>query len=107
MDSNIDAIDRAKAYENHKRVNEADGSEREKERKFAKALKEKMEDDLRRKKRHRDEVLLDGDDADQETPVESAPEDTVEPAEETESPGSEEDKQGVVDAESGHVDVKA
>ena len=59
MDSPVDNVDFTSPYQGSDQVSPLHRSERDKERKFARALKEKLEEDLeKRKKRHKQDALV-------------------------------------------------
>jgi hypothetical protein len=59
MDSPVDNVDFTSPYQGSDQVSPLHRSERDKERKFARALKEKLEEDLeKRKKRDKQDALV-------------------------------------------------
>ena len=64
MDTQLDSVEHV-PYQSSDRVKPLRESEREKQRKFARALQEKMEEELgkRRRKAQEDELLLEEDDS--------------------------------------------
>ncbi|MBN1211693.1 MAG: hypothetical protein JXA92_03875 [candidate division Zixibacteria bacterium] len=106
MDETYNSLDSINPYLNPDKVTPAHHSERDKDRKFARTLKEKLEEDFekRKKKRKKDALVLHGEDLEEE-PVDEAESSPQEEAREVipDDPGlDDEDKQ-----EPGHIDVKA
>ena len=106
MDETYDSLDSVNPYLDPNKVTPAHHSERDKDRKFARTLKEKLEEDLekRKKKRKKDALVLRRDELEEESPDEtesSPPEETREdiPADRE---LDEEDGQ-----DPGHIDLKA
>ena len=102
MDSPIDHVENTTPYQGSDQVSPAHRSERDKDRKFARALKEKLEEELEKKKKQpkQDSVTL-GD----ETQTEPEPE-QEEPVDTDASPtGTDvEDQQEPAER---HIDLKA
>jgi len=106
MDETYDSLDSVNPYLNPDKVTPTHHSERDKDRKFARTLKEKLEEDLekRKKKRKKDALVLHRDDLEEESPDEA----DGSPQEETREDIP--DDQGLDDddkQESGHIDLKA
>lgn len=54
----LDSVERVESYTTTQRVKRSHQSTEEKEQKFASALKDKMEEEKRRKRKAKDEVIL-------------------------------------------------
>ena len=101
MDSSIDNIDNVHQYRPADEVSPLHRSERDKERKFAKELKEKLEEELdKQKKRHQQDLVVlhefddEPDDSGKEPPDSADTSDRHEPVDESAPPDD-------------HIDVKA
>jgi len=106
MDESFDSVDNINQYVNPDKVKPAHHSERDKDRKFSRALEEKMEEDLekKKKKKKRDTFIHREDPGDEDAPDDREEEERND-VQEPDSDATElnqEDKQN-----SGHVDLKA
>jgi len=106
MDESFDSVDNINEYVNPDKVKPAHHSERDKDRKFSRALEEKMEEDLekKKKKKKRDTFIHREDPGDEDAPDDREEEERND-VQEPDSDATElnqEDKQN-----SGHVDLKA
>lgn len=73
----LDSVERVESYTTTQRVKRSHQSTEEKEQKFASALKDKMEEEKRRKRKAKDEVILaESAEAPGETTPEAAPQAT-------------------------------
>lgn len=106
MDETYDSLDSVNPYLNPDKVTPTHHSERDKDRKFARTLKEKLEEDLekRKKKRKKDALVLQRDDLEEE-PADEADGSPQEATREDIPDESGIDK--VDEQESGHIDLKA
>lgn len=107
MDESFDSVDNVNRYMNPDKVKPAHHSERDKDRKFARTLKEKMEEDLERKKKKkkRDTVVI--GEPPEEKPETVAREDdkAVEVEQPPDAEPNEPDREDKQDT--GHIDLKA
>jgi hypothetical protein len=110
MNDAYDSLDSVNPYLNPDKVTPAHHSERDKDRKFARTLKDKLEEDLEKRKKNRKKDTLDLHrvELEEEPPdeiVDTPPAETG--ADNPDEQGLENDDKNEVKEESGHIDLKA